>query len=575
MSRGSHVQSLETPLDPELLRAVPLQVCLQGSGKHWKRSLKSTNGASAGVNSFGLSRRTEQIDYFFSHDWETSRFLKWLTLLVMFNSPAAAISLLIVTGLISTCAALGGEGVPQWLLPCLPLFPMLTYAVILIFWQKIRSRWKEPMVFLDRLCIAQHDMALKEQGIRGLGCFLSKSRNLTILWSGRYFSRLWCLYELASYLKDENIRDQQRNLQILPVHLCLLLIITSVQSMLWIVFLMISLTTGVQPSSQSILFNLFGRGGAASIPLALYVGLGCMTQLYQLPQQLLHFQVQEAECFCCSNNHKHPETGKELPCDRQLVFSALQKWFGDVNDVSAETWMHRFNMMVRKTLSRRIALTVGRGLPPFSYVLSTVCVAPFPFLCFFLPLAFQNVEDDDDDDDWNRKEDEGPEWMERMLELLVPPLYGVCFLLLVIQVCRLLFYLCQRWKLSPSILLSPSRRAVVTLLASPIVWVILVYGVWVPVIGQYSEDLELTSYWKLIFYLLLWGVVAAHFLMPIIGGRNDEGAMRCSDDGGPIRILGKTEENFREVVPELVEEAAEGDFYIKRDLEEEMVSVFF
>ena len=30
----------------------------------------------------------------------------------------------------------------------------------------------------------------------------------------------WCLYELASYLKDENVRAQQRNLQILPVHLC-------------------------------------------------------------------------------------------------------------------------------------------------------------------------------------------------------------------------------------------------------------------------------------------------------------------------------------------------------------------
>ena len=50
----------------------------------------------------------------------------------------------------------------------------------------------------DRLCIAQHDMALKEQGIRGLGCFLSKSRNLTILWSGRYFSRLWLIICWAS-----------------------------------------------------------------------------------------------------------------------------------------------------------------------------------------------------------------------------------------------------------------------------------------------------------------------------------------------------------------------------------------
>ena len=50
--------------------------------------------------------------------------------------------------------------------------------------------WEPHCSSKDRLCIAQHDMALKEQGIRGLGSFLEKSQNLTILWSGRYFSRL-------------------------------------------------------------------------------------------------------------------------------------------------------------------------------------------------------------------------------------------------------------------------------------------------------------------------------------------------------------------------------------------------
>ena len=44
-----------------LLLSFGLQVCLQGSGKHWKRSdFQSTNGASTGgTNSFGLSRRTD------------------------------------------------------------------------------------------------------------------------------------------------------------------------------------------------------------------------------------------------------------------------------------------------------------------------------------------------------------------------------------------------------------------------------------------------------------------------------------------------------------------------------------
>ncbi len=41
----------------------------------------------------------DELDYFFSHDWETSRLLKWLSLLVMFNSHAAAIAMLIAAQL--------------------------------------------------------------------------------------------------------------------------------------------------------------------------------------------------------------------------------------------------------------------------------------------------------------------------------------------------------------------------------------------------------------------------------------------------------------------------------------------
>ena len=39
----------------------------------------------------------DRIDYFFSHDWDTSRMLKWLSLLVMFNAPAAALVMLSAT----------------------------------------------------------------------------------------------------------------------------------------------------------------------------------------------------------------------------------------------------------------------------------------------------------------------------------------------------------------------------------------------------------------------------------------------------------------------------------------------
>ena len=43
-----------------------------------------------------LALSQDRIDFFFSHDWETSRLLKWLSLLVMFNSHAAATAMMLV-----------------------------------------------------------------------------------------------------------------------------------------------------------------------------------------------------------------------------------------------------------------------------------------------------------------------------------------------------------------------------------------------------------------------------------------------------------------------------------------------
>jgi len=595
MSEGS----LETPLDPELLRGVPLKVCLQGFGKHWKRTVGSGSSESGSVTlgeTFRLSQKTDELDYFFSHDWETSRLLKWLSLLVMFNSHAAAIAMLIVTSLLVVLACYGS--IPELVWPLLPLLSMITYLVFFVFWQQLRSLWCKPcLVFLDRLCIAQHDRALKEQGIRGLGCFLAKSRNLTILWSGRYFSRLWCLYELASYLKDETVKDQ-RNIQILPVDLCLLLLISTIQAVVWLCVIFISWAFSIWwMTEHPILFNLLGRGGGVFIPVAVYMALGCMTRLYQLPQQLHHFRVQDAKCFCCSNDHKHPETGQELQCDRMLVFNALEKWFSSKRNSStrdscrsSQDWMDRFNLMVRQKLSHRIAHTVGRGLPPFKYALSTVCVAPFPFMSYFIPATLaQTLVEYHDEMEWAEYEKDETEWAEyeqdeslknewdfmeeagsvvsfwidHLMEIVVPSLYGILTLILILQACRLVFYLFQRCNVSTSILLSPWRRASVTLVVSPILWIILVYGVWVPLIGEYDVHLEIAVPIRASLYVVYWCVVLAFFFLPQL-----ECSQTQEDPGLDANVIG--------VMSGPEARGHDGDIgEYNLDLQEELVSVRF
>eukprot|EP00435_Cladocopium_sp_Y103_P072252 s40_g39.t1 len=170
--------------------------------------------------------------------------------------------------------------------------------------------------------------------------------------------------------------------------------------------------------------------------------------------------------------------------------------------------------MVREKLSSRIAHTVGRGLPPFKYVLSTVCVAPVPYIGFFIDgHLFEEEEEDTFDFVFFL--------LEELMEYLVPPLYGVFCLLLIIQACRLIFYFFQKCGISTSVLAhSPCRRALLALLMSPILWVVLVFGIWVPLIGavqgagEFSDGLELLPEVKGILYLLYCAVAGAFFFLP-------------------------------------------------------------
>ena len=55
------------------------------------------------------------------------------------------------------------------------------------------------MCFVDVACIHQADYDLMRQGIQSIGGFLSVSRELRILWSPVYLSRLWCVTRPMSF----------------------------------------------------------------------------------------------------------------------------------------------------------------------------------------------------------------------------------------------------------------------------------------------------------------------------------------------------------------------------------------
>ena len=184
-STSSVVQqrSLRTVARPELLRGVPLHVALSYWGKHWR----APDQGMFNVNpkNYQLSRPTKAYDAFLSHDWASSRWLKFLSLLMVFNSgPAFAISFL-VSVLVGTLRAHRVIPDQAWTLSIV----YAVYFFIFSFWQRIRTMFCRPLVvFLDKLCVAQHDEDLKQEGIQSLGAFLLSSRELVVLLSPQYLS---------------------------------------------------------------------------------------------------------------------------------------------------------------------------------------------------------------------------------------------------------------------------------------------------------------------------------------------------------------------------------------------------
>ena len=102
------------------------------------------------------------IDVFLSHDWETSRFMKTLTLLLCFNSRAGAVAAL--------CWAIGLAALKAWAAigNGWNFTTYLVFFIFLLFWQRMKCRLFPTMVFLDKLCIHQEDDELKQKGILAL-----------------------------------------------------------------------------------------------------------------------------------------------------------------------------------------------------------------------------------------------------------------------------------------------------------------------------------------------------------------------------------------------------------------------
>ncbi|CAJ1399706.1 unnamed protein product [Effrenium voratum] len=197
--------------DWEILRGISLRDSFRFGGSLWRN--RQRVGAGPQADLFHQSRHVEQLDVFVSHTWASGGWSKWLSLLMQSGCNCALSGWLLGNVAAAAMSYADLLPLPLRLSPNTEAFSEVCalgpWSMILGFLgtalgfllSPYLPRCKSDMCFIDAACVSQSNEALMTRGIRGIGGFLRVSKELRIVWTDLYLSRLWCVFELATFKK--------------------------------------------------------------------------------------------------------------------------------------------------------------------------------------------------------------------------------------------------------------------------------------------------------------------------------------------------------------------------------------
>jgi len=328
----------------EVLRATPAHMALQRRGE----ALRSTKDPG---RFFCLSQPVTEIDEFRSHSWHSGPWKKVLLLMVLKNGQAAVAAGTVTAGvsmLLFTFEVLPGYWTSAtglhtvWSL-CTGL---AASAVTLFFW---KPRQK---VFLDRICVNQDDEEEKCSAILSIGAIIKNSKAMLVMWDSTYVERLWCVFELAAYIKShKGAQNQHPVIRPITLGVCAASFFVGMAGFM-AVLIVISFE---EPAvGMTILMTL----GLAGFYVSAWGFRSFFRSVERTQEQMKAFSVEGAKCACCERGH----TGENAQsmCDRKIVLSCIDEWYG-----STKNFEDAVQSVVREVLAHQL----GHDVLPYSWFL--------------------------------------------------------------------------------------------------------------------------------------------------------------------------------------------------------------
>jgi hypothetical protein len=238
------------------------------------------------------------------------------------------------------------------------------YAAVVVSFIVCTAWPNRSKVFMDKASIPQDDEEEKRKGILSIGYYLKKSEVFLVLWDKTYLTRLWCVFEFAAYLKlrTDGVGGKSTSLRVLPsFHTGLVAVgFTLLLGTFSVAFVMgAPVHNWMTMTASEVLSRTIMISGEFTACMLL-LSRPCAKQHGSMDgqhEQLSCFSLDKAQCFCCDNNHVHPDSGAALDCDRELIRKSVEDWFEDVEV---------FDEFAREELEGH----VKRGMTvPYTYVL--------------------------------------------------------------------------------------------------------------------------------------------------------------------------------------------------------------
>lgn len=345
----------------EILRGVKLSTTLLNVGQLWRTSpVDLTEEKQSDL--WQYSNECSELDYFISHTWWTAGHMKYIALLVRFGwksgvvgSLAAALFMFLLVSIdVIPAIAFEQTHILDWKgeVPLGLWCTLLGPPVGLVFGMCPKLWCLDPHVFFDALCINQVDEKVKAEGVYSIAGFLKHSHNFLVLWSPPYFSRLWCVYEVAAF------RFFNPNSRIIFSPICHEVAVLYSYLSLWMIANSMLCAKLLSLALDNVyLFATVMFFGTCLFGMVLsYTLRHLIVEKDVLKKQLQCFDIRHASC--------------RSEADRKYIFASVVIWFGSAD---------KFNDYVRTDLRNEIMQCEPFSL---SYIYAVTC--SFPFFCFFL-----------------------------------------------------------------------------------------------------------------------------------------------------------------------------------------------